>query len=128
MLVNNFRETCIKYENFEVWDIENMDAFFSGNATLEEIFKIDYKMPVEEFRDRREEIPQTDMQIMEKLLAQIGDKHFFIFTLHNENHLELIQMQAQKIMNFGLDIEAIKHDHVYVLIMDKKAEHASNGF
>ena len=45
---------------------------------------------------------------------------FFIFTLHNENHLELVKMQQLKIMNFGVNIGEVKGDCVYVVIMDKK--------
>jgi hypothetical protein len=34
-------------------------------------------------------------------------------------------MQQQKIMNFGVDINNIKNDHVYVVIMDKKLSEAN---
>ncbi|MDP6908110.1 MAG: hypothetical protein QF371_01330 [Flavobacteriales bacterium] len=122
MLVKNFKENCSQYDNFMVWDVENMDAFFTGNAVLAEIFKAEYKMPVEEFNDRRSEISETNMDIMENLLELIGDKHFFIFTYHDDNHWEIVQLQVQKIMDFGLDIEAIEKDHVYILIMDKRSE------
>lgn len=122
MLVDNFRENCAKYHNFAVWDVADMRAFFEGNATLAEIFKIDYKMSVGEFEERRKEISDTNMQIMRQLLDQIGDKEFYIFTYHDDNHWELVQMQNLKIMNFGMDIEQIAEDHVYILLMDKKPE------
>jgi len=121
MLVSNFKESCTDYQNFAVWEVENMDAFFAGNSTLADIFKNDFKMSVDEFEERRSEITQTNMEIMKNLLDQVGDKHFLIFTFHDDNHSELAQMQTQKIMSFGMDIEAIKEDHVYVLIMDKKS-------
>jgi len=58
-------------------------------------------------------------------LDQIGDKHFFIFTYHDDNHWQLVQMQTQKVMSFGIDIEhVIEKDHVYILLMDKKAEYS----
>ena len=123
MLVNEFRENCAVYQNFAIWDVENMGAFFEGNATLVEIFQKDFKMPIEEFNQRRLEVSKTDMEIMQQLLDQIGDKHFLIFTYHDDNHSELAQMQTQKIMNFGIDIEnTIEKDHVYILMMDKKVE------
>lgn len=125
MIVKNFIENCTQYTGFEIWDVENMDAFLSGNDTLAEIFQNDYEFPVEEFNERRSEITENNMEIMESLLEQIGDKHFYIFTLHSENHLELIQMQEQNIMNFGIDIEGIKNDHVFIVIMDKKAENST---
>lgn len=124
MLVGNFQETAYQYDNFIVWDVENMNAFLNGNGAIVEAFKNDFKMSVEEFDARRSEIPKTNMEVMEHLLDQIGDKHFFIFTWHDDNHWQLVQMQTQKVMNFGIDIEhAIEKDHVYILLMDKKAEY-----
>ena len=124
MLALNFKDTCNQYENFAIWDVENMDAFFKGNATLTEILKKDHKMTLSEFHERRGEIERTNMQIMEEMLDQIGDKHFLNFTYHDDNHWELVQMQEQKVMNFGTDIEhVVEKDRVYILIMDKKAEH-----
>ncbi|HRN42794.1 MAG TPA: hypothetical protein PK649_12080, partial [Vicingus sp.] len=73
-----------------------------------------------DFKDRRKEIQETDLQMMTKLLNYVDDKHFFIFTIHDENHLELVKMQRMKIMDFGLNIEDIRKDRVYVMIMDKK--------
>ncbi len=121
MLVEDFRQNCTQYDKFQIWDIENMDAFFKGNQVLSEIFENDFKMPVEEFGEKRAEIEHSDMEIMKCLLDQIGDKHFFIFTLHNKEHMELVLMQKTKVMDFGMDIENIQEDHVYVVIMDKKS-------
>jgi len=120
MLANEFSETCFQYENFMVWDIENVDAFFKGNEVLKTIFEDCYKIPFKDYKERRKEIQETDLQMMTKLLNYVDDKHFFIFTIHDENHLELVKMQRSKIMDFGLNIEDIRKDHVYVMIMDKK--------
>lgn len=120
MIVKNFKDTCSEYDNFQIWDVENMDAFLTGNGIFAEIFKSDYKMPVSEFNIRRDEISETNMEIMESMLDQVGDKHFYLFTYHNDNHAELVWMQDQKVMNFGIDINAIDQDHVYIVIMDKK--------
>ncbi len=121
MLVTNFRENCSKYENFQIWDVDNIDAFLYGNGVFEEIFRNDYNMEISEFHDRRSEIEDTNMEVMKNMLDQIGDKHFFIFTFHDMNHQELILMQDTKIMNFGVDIAKIDKEHVYIIIMDKKA-------
>ncbi len=126
MLVEKFRDNCLQYENFAVWAVEDMDDFFEGNGVLAEILKIEYQIPVEEFNDRRTEIPETNMAIMKNILEHVADKHFFIFTYHNDNHSELVQMQTQGIMNFGLDIGDIKENQVYILMMDKKSD--GNGF
>lgn len=122
MLVSEFSDTCFQYENFMVWEVTNLDDFFSGNATLPEIFADYYKFPINELKERRNEIPENDLHIMNRMLANIDDKHFFIFTIYDENHLELIKMQRMKIMNFGLDIEKIKSDKVYIVIMDKNQQ------
>lgn len=121
MLVSNFKENCSKYENFQIWDVDNIDAFLYGNAVFAEIFKTDYKMEIAEFHDRRSEIEDNNMQIMKNMLDQIGDKHFYIFTYHDMNHQELVHMQDTKVMNFGIDISKIDKEHVYIVIMDKKA-------
>lgn len=120
MLVNNFKDTCFEYTNFQIWDVPDMDAFMGGNSILAEIFKNDYGMTYPEAKKKRSEIEDTDFQIMHNVLDQIGDKHFYLFTWHDDNHSELVQMQNLKIMNFGIDINEIDEDHVYVVIMDKK--------
>ncbi len=119
MIVKGFSQNCKDYENYAVWDIENMDSFFDGSDVLSEIFENDYKFPRAEYKARREEIADTDIEVMSKLLDQIGDKHFFIFTLHDDNHMELIRMQETGVMNFGMDIKNIHGDHVYIIMMDK---------
>jgi len=120
MIVTTFTQSAKDYENFAVWDVEDMDAFFGGSDVLSEIFENDYKMPSAEYKLKREEILDTDIEVMSKLLDQVGDKHFYIFTLHDSNHLELIQMQENKVMNFGMDIQGINGDRVYIIMMDKK--------
>ncbi len=122
MLVTEFSDTCFQYTNFEVWEIENLDAFFKGSAILPRIFFDFYKIPFAELKSRREEIADTDFQIIMKLLSQVDDKHFLLFTLHDENHLELVKMQSRKIMDFGINIEQIRNDRVYVMLMDKKMQ------
>lgn len=126
MLVTEFSETCFQYNNFEVWQIDSLDDFFKGNSILAKIFEDYYKIPLSDLKNKRVEIPDSDMHIINRLLSQVDDKHFFIFTLHDENHLELIKMQRLKIMNFGIDIEQIKPDKVFVMLMDKKMQEHLN--
>jgi len=121
MLASEFSEMCYQYEGFQVWEIENIDAFFKGNEVLATIFKDYYQIPFDEFKQRRSEIQDTDYQMITKLLGKVDDKYFFIFTLHDENHMELIKMQRMKVMNFGINIEEIRNDRVYVMIMDKRS-------
>ena len=121
VLKEKFSANCQQYENFEVWDIENMNSFFKGNEIIQTIFEDTYGFPVGEFNEKRSEIPDTNGGVIEAMLDHVGDKSFHIFTLHDENHLDLVSMQNMKIMDFGVDIEDIQKDHFYVLIMDKKA-------
>ena len=120
MIVSEFSDTCKLYEGFQVWEIESIDAFFKGNEVLAAIFQDFYKIPIAEFVEKRKDIVDSDFEIMKNLLHLVDNKSFFMFTLHDENHLELVGMQKMKVMNFGVDIEKIKNDHVYVMIMDKK--------
>jgi hypothetical protein len=122
MIVQQFNENAIQYKDFQIWDVENMDAFFNGNGVIQEIFEKDYKTLVSNFDANRTDIADTNMEIMVKILDQIGDKHFMIFTLHDKNHLELVQMQRTNAMTFGINIEEISPDHVYIMIMDKHKE------
>ena len=120
MLVNDFSDTCTLYEGFEVWEIENIAAFFKGSEILATIFQDFYKIPLTEFAEKRKSIADSDFDIMQNLLTLVNDKSFLLFTLHDENHLELVGMQKMKVMNFGIDIEKIKKNRVYAMIMDKK--------
>ena len=122
MIVQRFSENPFLYKDFEVWDVENMAAFFNGNGVIKEIFKKEYKIPTSDFEKRRGEISETNLEIMNNILDLVDDKYFVIFTLHDKNHLELIKMQHSKVMNFGLNIEEILGDHVYILVMDKIKE------
>ena len=110
-----------------VWDIENIDAFFAGNAVIPEIFKNDYKMETSEYASRKEEVADSEMDIMKKILDQIGDKYFYIFTHHDPWHLELIKLQESRVMTFGIDINKIDPEHVYIIIMDKKVQSGAFG-
>ncbi|MFN5416710.1 MAG: hypothetical protein ACK5B9_06600 [Flavobacteriia bacterium] len=119
MLVEDIKNTISQYKNFEIWDIENMEAFFSGNGVIKEIFEKEYKIKIENFSSQRSKLPENDLGLIANILSHIGDKHFFLFVFGNENHLDLIELQEMKIMNFGVDIKDLNPSHYYVLIMDK---------
>ena len=121
MLVNEFSSTCRLYEGFQVWEIENITAFLNGNGVLATIFQDHYNIPVKEIEEKRSDIVESDFDIITKLLSLVNDKSFFIFTLHDKNHLDLVGMQRMKVMNFGIDIEKIRDDCVYAIIMDKRS-------
>lgn len=120
MVVHDFIETAKAYSNFEIWDVSSLEDFVSGNKVIQEILEKEYKVTPQQLIDDRECIKESDMTIILKVLEFITDKSFVVFTLYDENHQELIAMQEQKMMSFGIDIEDINPDHVYIMIMDKK--------
>jgi hypothetical protein len=119
MIVKNFQEECRKYKGFQIWDVSDMDDFMSDNPVLNQIFLNDYKIPYSEAKENPSKIKDSNLKIMNDLLDQIGDKHFFIFTWHDDNHAQVVKMQELKVMNWGVDINDIQKDHVYIVMMDK---------
>lgn len=125
MLVENFKSTCGQYENFQIWDLETLNDFFKGNQVIPEIFENEFKVKLNDFKAERQLLAYSDIEIIERILNLVADKHFFTFTFHSKNHTELIFMQEQKIMNFGIDIKTINPAHAFIIIMDKKKVHAA---
>lgn len=119
MLVQDFQNTCFQYSNFQIWEVESMAAFFDGSEAIPLAFEHLYGMPLAEFSARRSEIPSTEMEIMENVLEHIGDKFFYVFTYHSDNHAVLVHMQEHDVMSFGIDINDVRQDCVYICIMDK---------
>ncbi len=122
MLVSEFGKTSQQYTGFQVWEVESLPAFFDGSEVLGDIFQDQYHMPAQELNQRRNEIEGTDLDIMTNLLKRVDNKSFFVFTLNDVNHLELVVMQKNKAMNFGIDIQNIRNDCVYVMMMDDKSQ------
>ncbi|HQW54766.1 MAG TPA: hypothetical protein PK076_01495 [Saprospiraceae bacterium] len=120
MLASEFSSTFRSYEGFQIWEIKNIQDFLTGNKVLSVIFQDYYNMPIEELEERRSEISESYLDIITRLLSLVDDKYFFIFTMHDPNHIELIGMQQMKVMNFGVDIGGIRGDCVYAIIMDKR--------
>lgn len=119
MIVQDFKNTLTQYSNFEIWDVEDIDAFFKGNGAITEIFEKEYHIPFSLFKQRRSEIKENDFQLMTNILDHVGDKHFLLFTYGDANHNDLVYLQDSRTMNFGINIDGIHHYHVYIMIMDK---------
>ncbi len=122
MLIQDFQRTCFQYTNFGIWKVDSIDKFFDGADVLPVAFEHLFEMPFAEFHTRRSEIQLSDMEIMEKTLDTIDDKFFFIFTYHSDNHAVLVELQDKGVMNFGLDINDVREDCVYICMMDRRAE------
>lgn len=119
MLVNHFSKNCSEYTNFEVWEVEDLKAFFKDHELLRTIFQDGYKFSVNELFENRSKLADTDLTIIQNILGQINDKHFLVYTKNDENHLDLINMQEAEVMNFGSDIALINPKSIYITIMDK---------
>jgi len=119
MLVQDFKNTVYEYDNFEVWEVKDLEDFFTGNGVLKEIFEKEYKIPLVNLKVRRNEIVETDPGLMASVLDMVADKYFFPFSLNDANHLELIYLQESKIMSFGINIANVDEHYYYVIIMDK---------
>ena len=126
MLVEDFLNRCHDYKNFHIVALESMAAFFSLSDIISTVFEHLYGMPLSSFQERRSEIRRTEMEIMEEVLDHIGDRHFFIFTYHSDNHAVLVQLQDNGVMSFGMDVNDVRKDHVYICIMEKNGSPGMN--
>lgn len=119
MLIQDIKNNIHQFENFEIWEVSDLNDFFKGNGILKLIFEKEYNMKLEALASQRDSLPESDLALMSALLDMVADKYFFVFTHHDPNHFSLIELQASKVMNFGLDIAHVSTDKVYILIMDK---------
>lgn len=120
MLITHFAENAINYENFEIWDIDSFESFFKGNPIIKEIATKEFKVVGEKKEQLHKQGVTENIALVEDVLDLINDKHFFVFTLHDPNHLELVGMQKTNTMNFGIDISNIDPNHIYIVVMDKR--------
>ncbi|MCC7050298.1 MAG: hypothetical protein IT239_00770 [Bacteroidia bacterium] len=118
MIVNNFADDYLMFENMSIWEIKSLDDFFSSHESLKEIFEKEYGFSFEKIKEQ-EAFKDSDKIVVSKLLDYFGDKHFFIFANNDTNHNELKKLQDKKVINFGMDIHVIHPTKTYVLEMDK---------
>ena len=62
MIVQQFNENAVQYKDFQIWDVENMDAFFNGNGVIQEIFEKDYKTLVSNFDAKIKKLPRPGIE------------------------------------------------------------------
>jgi hypothetical protein len=127
MIVSDFQNSCFGYTNFQIWEVDSMEAFFEGSPAIPAAFEHLYQMPLAEFAQRRSEIENTELEIMKNILDHVGDKHFYVFTYHSDNHAVLVHLQEHKVMNFGVDINDVRKNCVYVCIMDELENSTSSN-
>lgn len=120
MLVTHFAENAENYENFEIWDVDSFESFYTGNPIIKEIATKEFKVVGDKKELLYKQKITENIPVVEDVLDLINDKHFFVFTLHDPNHLELVGMQKTKTMDFGVDISNIDPNHSYIVVMDKR--------
>jgi hypothetical protein len=118
MIVNDFLENYMMYENMSIWEIKSIPEFFKAQESLSDIFEEEYGFSYCKLNEHND-FKDSDTMIVSKLLDYYRDKQFFVFTYNDANHNELKALQDNKTVNFGIDIYVINPNRIYVLEMDK---------
>lgn len=119
MLVGNFKENFQEYKDFQIWDVNNIDEFINGNAVIKEIVKKEFKVNEDKINEFKNKKITSHIPLIEDTLDLVNDKYFLVFEKSDQNHNDLIYLQATNVMNFGVDIKEIDSGHVYIMIMEK---------
>lgn len=119
MIATDFSEKYLMFENMAIWDIPSMEDFFTSHNMMLEIFEKEYGFSYSQRYGKESNFTDGDMAVVEKLLDCFGDKHFFVFSSNDRNHVILKELQDKKMVNFGMDIHVLNPKKIYVLEMDK---------
>lgn len=119
MTITDFDKNYRLYENMAIWEIKDLPHFFEGEEPLLNIFKEEYGFDYSEIDAHKETFTDTPYTVVSKVLDYFGDKYFFVFENENKHHQDLMSLQDQKIIQFGMDIYVLNPTRIYVLMMDK---------
>lgn len=119
MVVTDFSDKYLMYDNFEIWEISSLDDLLKSHNMMGEIFQKEYGISFEERNNEKNKIKDSDLVIVSNLLDYFEDKQFFVFNNNDPNHQVLKNLQDKKIINFGMDIYVLHPSKIYVLEMDK---------
>lgn len=119
MIITDFRDNYLMYENMSIWEVKSLDEFFKAHENLLEIFEKEYGFPFSKMAEKASEFKDTEIMVITKLLDHFGDKQFFVFSENDKHHNDLKFLQDKKIINFGMDIYVIHPKKIYVLEVDK---------
>lgn len=119
MIITDFNEKYYMYDNMAIWEIKSMDDFFESHNMMREIFKKEYGVTYSEETVKAISLLDEGFAIVEKLLDCFNDKHFVVFSMDDENHKILKELQDKKAISFGMDIYVLNPSRVYVLETDK---------
>jgi len=119
MTITDYDKKYKLFENMAIWEVKSLDHFFEDDELLMNIFKEEYGFPYSEMAKNSETFTDTPLMVVSKVLDYFGDKYFFVFENNNKHHHDLMKLQDNKIINFGIDIHVLNPSTVYVLMMDK---------
>ena len=119
MIVTDYREQYLMFENMQIWDITSMEDFFTSHKMMHQIFLKEYGFDYSQRDEPGKNFTDSDIMVVSKLLDFFGDKHFFVFSNNDKHHNDLKFLQDKKVINFGMDIYVLNPNRIYVLEMDK---------
>ena len=119
MTVTDFDKNYRLFENMAIWEIQDLDHFFEGEEPMLNIFKDEYGFEYSGLPNHKDTFTDTPFMVVSRVLDYFGDKHFFVFENNNKHHHDLMKLQDQKIIQFGMDIHVLNPNRIYVLMMDK---------
>lgn len=119
MVITDFSDNILMYENMSIWEIKSLDDFFKAHENLLEIFEKEYKFSFTKLSEQGADFKDSNIMVVSKLLDYFEDKQFFVFSNNDKHHNDLRLLQDKKVINFGIDIHVIHPKSVYVLEMDK---------
>ena len=119
MIVRDYKDQFNMFDNMAIWAISSMEEFFTSHQQIEEIFAAEYGFSYSSRNEQAEKFIDTDIMMVSRLLDLFGDKHFFVFSENDAQHIILKELQDKKLISFGMDIYVLKPNHIYVLEMDK---------
>ncbi len=119
MVVTDFKDNYLMYENMVIRQITSLDDFFGIHEMLRQIFNDEYGFAYEDRILPENKFSDKPIDVVNKLLHYFGDKYFFVFTVNDAHYYSLLGLQDKKIINFGIDLKMLDVQKVYVMEMDK---------
>ena len=119
MTITDYASKYRMFENMAIWEIKSLDHFFEDDEMLMKIFKEEYGFEYANLNENSKSFTDTPIMVVSKALDYFGDKYFFVFENNNKHHHELMKLQDNKTIQFGIDIHVLNPNRIYVLMMDK---------
>lgn len=119
MIITDFKDNYLMYENMVIREIASLEEFLDIHEMLYQIFKDEYGFAYQERKNPENNFSDTPIEAMNKLLDYFGDKYFYIFMVGDLHFNSLVTLQDKKIFNFGIDLNKLDKEKIYMMEMDK---------